>query len=199
MSKSEVNELLSNITHQEGPLEVSERWYDDQHCANGRDTNGWFHDGQEVTLTEKTLEEQRGRFGGGGTRIFEIVGASYAIERCEGRTTNGGGYSRIGRVVVWEHHDKEALESALAVILFGEGADGEFLAALEDPAAARKWVADRYTWKQDGSILYFEETKGAVEWYRREFEIELDFRGLYYSREPVKRLFHLFGGELFTE
>jgi hypothetical protein len=198
MSKSEVNELLSNITHQEGPLEVSERWYDDQHCANGRDTNGWFHDGQEVTLTEKTLEEQRGRFGGGGRRTFQIVGASYAIERCEGRTTNGGGYSRIGRVLVWEHHDKDALESALAEILYGDGADGEFLVALEDIAVARKWVADRCTWKQDGSILSFEQTSGRRYWLNSEFEIELG-RDLYYSREPVKRLFHLFGAELFTD
>ena len=198
MSSTIVNELLSSKKSQEGPLEVSERWYDDQHCANGRDTNGWFHDGVEITLSEETLEEERGRFGGGGTRTFEITGASYAIERCEGRTTNGGGYSKIGRVLVWEHHDKDALESALAEILYGDGADGEFLVALEDIAVARKWVADRYTWVVDGSTLSFKERKGRCYWLNGEFEIELG-RDLYYSRNPTKRLFHLFGAELFTD
>jgi hypothetical protein len=198
MTKSQVNEILSGKRRQEGPLEVSERWYDDQHCANGRDTNRWFHDGVEITLSEETLEEERGRFGGGGRRAFEITGASYAIQKCEGRTTNGGGYSRIGRVLVWEHHDKDALESALAEILFGEGADAEFLIALEDLTVARKWVSERYSWVVDGSTLSFKERKGRNYWLNREFEIELG-RDLYYSREPVKRLFHLFGAELFTD
>lgn len=106
---------VSVLTKTEAPtLEVKQRWYDNQHCPNGRVTNRWETDGQKTEVGRRILEEPRRLFRGGGIDDFIIEGASYAF--CVDYGGNGSEWVQVSQIVVWPHCDPAALSSTLASI-----------------------------------------------------------------------------------
>lgn len=119
-------------------LEVGERWYDNGHCPNGRNTNRWIHDGRRTEMSSEELEKPRGFFRGGGYDTAVIEDASYAV-----RFDKGRGWSRPGAVVVWDKCDPTTLANALAPLVWGQDADAEYIEALKSFEAAQQWVESR--------------------------------------------------------
>jgi hypothetical protein len=136
---------ISALVRAETPdIQVEGRWYDNQHCPNGRDTYHWLHDGRETVVEEERLEQSSGYFGGGGRRSLRIEGATWAVRVDSGRHLNGCEWTRPGRVVVWDQCDPTALANALAPVVWGNGADANYLEAMKSLEAARAWVSGRF-------------------------------------------------------
>lgn len=186
---------LEQIT--EATLEIGERWYDNSHCPNGRSTNKWIHDGRETSVNSEMLEQPHGYFGGGGCETSVIEGASYAICVDSGRHMNGSSWTRPGQIVVWPNCEPKALAGALASIIYGNGADADYIEALTNLEMARRWIAQRYeyipeeaafSYGQDlPEVLHFQEKGG----YKK-FSVKLDEEGCYIE-DPVRDLYHKFG------
>ncbi len=136
---------VSNLIRATEPtLEVGERWYDNDHCPNGRPTKRWITDGRKTEVNSETREQPHGYFGGGGYDNSVIEGASYAVCVDSGRYMNGCDWTRPGRIVVWMHCDQAKLANVLAPIVYGSGADYEYVKALMDSEAARRWIAEKF-------------------------------------------------------
>ncbi len=125
-------------------LEVGERWYDNDHCPNGRPTNRWITDGRKTWVNSEMREQPHGYFRGGGSDSFVIEAAGYAVRVDHGRYLNGCDWTRPSQIVVWSHCDPAKLADVLAPIVFGNGADYEYIKALIDFEAARRWIAEKF-------------------------------------------------------
>ena len=101
--------VLEFVKLKDFTLDTTERWYDQQHCPNGRPTHEWVTDGAKIIFEEEELEPSHGYFSGGGQRNIRIENATYAVRVDYGRHMNGCGYYRITRIVVWPVCDRTTL------------------------------------------------------------------------------------------
>lgn len=189
---------VSNLVRATEPsLQIGERWYDNGHCPNGRPTNRWITDGRKTEVNSETREQPHGYFGGGGYNNSVIEGASYAVCVDSGRYMNGCGWTRPGQIVVWSHCTPTALASALASILYGDGADAEYLDALKDCVAASNWIAERYSYcPEESAFSYGQDLPEVLHFQQKvgygKFSVKLDNEGNYIEA-PVSHLFRKFG------
>lgn len=145
----EVGRSLPEVVMASSPtLKVSERWYDNAHCPNGRATNHWETDGEKTKIGEDPMEKGFGRFQGGGYDTFVINNATYAI-RVE--TGNGGGY--VSSIVLWSNCDEQKVGNTVAKIVLGYGTDLEYLEALKDRDAAFRWITGRYEYRENTQLF----------------------------------------------
>ncbi len=137
---------VNSIEWVEDPiLRIRTRWYDNQHCPNGRDTTHWEHDGEVIEVNTEMIEQPSGNYFSGGGTIYEAIkNASYAISISGGRHLNGCEWSRPSRVVVWKHCKPETLAEVLAPLVYGRGIDYAFAEALQDSELAKKWIASKF-------------------------------------------------------
>ncbi len=178
-------------------LQIGERWYDNGHCPVGRDTHRWVHDGRETVVRSETTEQPHGYFSGGGYNASVVEGASYAVRIDSGRYTNGAAWSRPSQIIVWPGYNPTALVGALASILYGDGADAEYLAALTGREAARRWIAERYEYRpEEAAFSYGQDLPEVLHFQQksdyRKFSVKLDDEGPYVEA-PVGHLFRKFG------
>lgn len=127
------------------PISVSDRWYDNRHCPNGRATTGWVTDGETTSAREEILEKEHGFFAGGGLCHYSISNATYAIEVTNGKVDGRERSDRPATIVVWPGCDPQKLGDALAPIVYGEGADHKYPAALGNLPLAQKWAKKKFT------------------------------------------------------
>ncbi len=105
--------VLEFVKSKDFSLETTERWYDQQHCPNGRPTHEWKTDGEVVELDSKELERPQGYFSGGGERTIRVEHPSYAIRVDYGRHGNGFDYHHVARILVWPGCDQAKLLEAV--------------------------------------------------------------------------------------
>lgn len=98
------------------PIAATVRWYDQQHCPNGRATHHWVTDGEETEMFRRMLEEPHGYFGGGGLNEIVITGGTYAIRVDYHRHLNGCGSYTVTKVMVRPGCNAARLKEALVAI-----------------------------------------------------------------------------------
>lgn len=117
----------------------------DRAYPDGTETNRWETDGKEdfeVTHTRDMTSVNQycsPEIHAAGT----IAGATYAVEIVRHAHNQYIG-KYVGDVAVWPGCDPKILANVLAPVIYGEGADAEYLQALTDFKVAQKWVAEKY-------------------------------------------------------
>ena len=140
------NSLLLRMEEGE-PLETGEFFCDVWRAyPPGTSTRRWETDGRvKVLHEERNSKRHINQYCADEVRrSIRIAGASYAIS-CGHYVEEGGAIvGRVWWVAVWPNCDPKVLKEALAPIVYWEGADGEYPAALKDFNAARRWIAKRF-------------------------------------------------------
>ena len=129
------------------PLETSEYSCDIWRAyPHGTSTHRWETDGKIEVVTEdrRSMRHVNQYCGDEISRTVRIREATYAISSGSYVQMNSAIVTRLWEVVVWPNCDPTTLANALASIVYGDGADAEYVEVLENFEAARRWVAKKF-------------------------------------------------------
>ncbi len=112
----------------------------------GTTNNYYITDGREETkiTSYKDMTPVNQHCGPEVHEAGYIANATYAIEVVKRVHMNSSIGTYIGEVAVWPTCDPTILANALAPVVYGDGADAEYVEALKNFEAACRWIAKKF-------------------------------------------------------